>query len=103
MNDVPQTEHGLAARIAPVGRRLLGRHARLMRASGLRLGAAVAARHEPPAPAKAARRLAPVRLVTRSAAPAAPVAPAATTASPGESWDASPTESTVMPGVSDWG
>ena len=77
MDDAPQTEHGtrLARLIAPVGRRVLGRHARLMRASGLRLGEAVAARHEPPEAAKAARRLAPVRLVTRAPA-AAPPAPA---------------------------
>src|SRR5689334_1455295 len=101
MNDAPQTSGaGLAARIAPVGRRLLRRHARLMRASGLRLGEAVAARHEPPEPAKSARRLAPVRLVTRSSAPPAAPAPSAAGA-PG--WEASPTESTVLPGVSDWG
>src|SRR5215218_6937285 len=98
MDDAPQTEHGsgLAGLIAPVGRRVLGRHARLMRASGLRLGEAVASRHEPPEPAKAARRLAPVRLVTRAPA-AAPPAPA-----PAPSWEPSSAESTVMPGVSDW-
>src|SRR5215212_10191033 len=105
MNDASQTEHGsgLAGLIAPVGRRVLGRHARLMRASGLRLGEAVAARHEPPDAAKAARRLAPVRLVTRSAAPAAgaPAAPAAA-ASAEPAWQPSSTESTVMTGVSDW-
>src|SRR5919198_3904078 len=104
MNDVSQTSGaGLAAKIAPVGRRLLGRHARLMRASGLRLGEAVAARHESPGPAKAARRLAPVRLVTRASSPP-PAAPTpANSSPPGESWEPSATESTVMPGVSDWG
>src|SRR4051812_20115226 len=101
MKDAPQTEHGkgLAGRIAPVGRRVLGRHARLMRASGLRLGGAVAGRQDPPEAAKAARRLAPVRLVTRSPAPPAATAPAAS-AEP--AWQPSSTESTVMPGVSDW-
>ena len=100
MDDTPQTEHGsaLAALIAPVGRRVLGRHARLMRASGLRLGEAVAARHEPPEAAKAARRLAPVRLVTRTPA-AAPAAPGPAAAAP----EPAGTESTIMPGLSDWG
>src|SRR4051812_25584816 len=93
MAEAPHT--GLAARIAPLGRRLLGRHARLLRATGYSMGHAVAERHEPPGAARAARRLAPVRLVSRSAAPrAAPVGPA---------WQPSTTESTVMPGVSDWG
>ncbi|HET8754606.1 MAG TPA: hypothetical protein VFM58_01265, partial [Solirubrobacteraceae bacterium] len=101
MDDAPQTEHGsgLAGLIAPVGRRVLGRHARLMRASGLRLGEAVAERHEMPEAAKAARRLAPVRLVTRTPAPApaAPTAPAAPAEPP-----AATGESTIMPGLSDW-
>src|SRR5262245_30911923 len=112
MDDAPQTEHGtrLAGLIAPVGRRVLGRHARLMRATGLRLGEAVAARHEPPEAAKAARRLAPVRLVTRTpaaapaprapAAPSAPSSPAAPPAAP--AFEPSGTESTIMPGLSDW-
>src|SRR6185295_6308855 len=95
MDPSPNPTGGLARRIAPVGRRLLGRHARLMRASGRRLGEAVADRHQPPAPAVAARRLAPVRLVTRSPAPESPPVSA-----PG--WEPSATESTVMPGISDW-
>ncbi|HEX5619427.1 MAG TPA: hypothetical protein VFX51_13465, partial [Solirubrobacteraceae bacterium] len=105
MDDTPQTEHGtgLAGLIAPVGRRVLGRHARLMRATGLRLGEAVAARHEPPEAAKAARRLAPVRLVTRAAAPApAAAAPAAPGAPAAPASPPSGTESTIMPGLSDW-
>src|SRR5215207_2799968 len=79
-----------------IGRRLLGRQAVVARASGLRLGRAVAGRHEPPEPARAALRLVPRRApVARSVAPAA-AAPAA------EAWVPSQTESTVMPGVSDW-
>jgi hypothetical protein len=86
--------HRLTALIAPVGQRLLGRHARLMRASGQRLGETVASRHSPPAPAVAARRLTPVRLVSRSSEALPVSAP---------SWEPSATESTVMPGISDWG
>ncbi|MGH2946282.1 MAG: hypothetical protein ACRDPC_08495, partial [Solirubrobacteraceae bacterium] len=105
MDDSLQTDHdrigGLAGRIAPVGRRLLGRQARLRRATGQRLGEAVAARHEPPKAAEAARRLAPVRLVTRSAA--APAAASSAAPGPAESgWEPSTTESTVLPGMSDW-
>src|SRR4051794_26885825 len=104
MDDVPKTS--FAARIAPLGRRLLGRHARLLRATGYSMGHAVAERHEPPAPARAARRLAPVRLVSRSGAPLRAPAPGAGSGSAsarGEpAWQPSATESTVLPGVSDW-
>src|SRR4051812_9054120 len=102
MAEAPHT--GLAARIAPLGRRLLGRHARLLRATGYSMGHAVAERHEPPAPARAARRLAPVRLVSRSGPPGR--APSSGSGlGPGSTepaWQPSATESTVLPGVSDW-
>src|SRR5919108_3234743 len=113
MADGPQTDQaglsGLVSRLAPVGRRLLGRQARLQRATGRQLSEAVASRHEPPEPARAARRLAPVRLVTRSAAPGvgAPAAPAPAPApapSPAAEggWEASSSQSTILPGMSDW-
>ena len=86
-----------------IGRRLLGRQAVVARGSGLRLGRAVAGRHERPEPVRAAMRLVPKReTLARSAAPApAPAAPAA--AAEAEAWVASPTESTIAPGMSDWG
>ena len=62
-----------------IGRRLLGRQAAVTRASGLRLGRAVAGRHERPEPVRAAMRLVPKRAgVARcgGAAAAAPAAPA---------------------------
>src|SRR3954453_23073321 len=99
MDDVPKTS--FAARIAPLGRRLLGRHARLLRATGYSMGHAVAERHEPPAPARAARRLAPVRLVSRSGAPVRASASGSGSASAEPAWQPSATESTVLPGVSD--
>src|SRR5919108_110878 len=81
-----------------IGHRLLGRQARLTRASGLRLGRAVAGRHERPEPVRAALRLVPKKAgVARAAAPA----PAPALAE--EQWVASPEESTILPGVSDWG
>src|SRR5215218_5221655 len=79
-----------------IGRRLLGREARLTRASGLRLGRAVAARHERPEPVRAAMRLVPKKAGVARAATPAP-APAA------DQWVASATESTIVPGISDWG
>ena len=98
-----------------IGRRLLGRQATVTRASGLRLGRAVAARHAKPEPARAAVRLVPRTGVARSAAPGAPApaapagpaapapAPAAAApAAPAHDWDASPVESTIAPGLSDW-
>src|SRR3954454_17740690 len=100
MTEAPHT--GLAARIAPLGRRLLGRHARLLRATGYSMGHAVAERHEPPAPARAARRLAPVRLVSRSGAPVRAPGWASGSGSAEPAWQPSATESTVLPGVSDW-
>src|SRR5919108_3848141 len=81
-----------------IGHRLLGRQARLTRASGLRLGRAVAGRHERPEPVRAAMRLVPKKAgVARAAAPAPAPAPAE------EQWVASPEQSTILPGVSDWG
>src|ERR687896_6886 len=62
-----------------IGRRLLGRQAAIARGSGVRLARAVAGRHERPEPVPAA------------AEPAA------------EPWVPSPTESTITPGISDWG
>src|SRR4051795_9110912 len=100
MDDVPKTS--FAARIAPLGRRLLGRHARLLRATGYSMGHAVAERHEPPAPARAARRLAPVRLVSRSGAPVRAPGSGSGSGSAEPAWQPSTTESTVLPGVSDW-
>src|SRR5215211_3036630 len=79
-----------------IGRRLLGREARLTRASGLRLGRAVAARHERPEPVRAAMRLVPKKAGVARAATPAP-APAA------DQWVAAATESTIVPGISDWG
>src|SRR3954468_20207655 len=97
-----------------VGTRLLGRQRRIARATGLSLSEAVAGRHEPPKSVEGATRLAPVKLLMRqSSAPAparpAPAAPAAPPSAPaaapsgeGEDWSASTTESTVVPGMSDW-
>src|SRR5690349_8048604 len=92
-----------------IGRRLLGRRATMVRASGLSLGRSVAARHGKPEPVRAAMRLVPKPAgVARAAAtgPAAP-APAAPAAAPAPaaaspSWEASPTESTIATGMSDW-
>src|SRR4051794_41851020 len=98
MDDVPKTS--FAARIAPLGRRLLGRHARLLRATGASLGHAVAQRHEPPEPARAARRLAPVRLVSRSAGPAAAPASGSGPRPAEPAGEPSPPESTLLPGGS---
>src|SRR3954454_5626946 len=100
-----------------VGTRLLGRQRRIARATGLSLSEAVAGRHEPPKSVEGATRLARVKLLMRQSAapapaPAAPAAPAAAAAPPsapaaapsgeGEDWSASTTESTVVPGMSDW-
>src|SRR5687767_14093381 len=104
MDDGSRT-HDFVARIAPVGRRLLGRQARLLRATGATLGEAVARRHETPDSARAAQRLAPVKLVSRSAAPAAAAPAAAAPPAPdagGSGFDASGESSTVLPGISDW-
>ena len=79
-----------------IGRRLLGRQAAVTRSSGLRLGRAVAGRHERPEPVRAAMRLVPKPAgVARAAAPPA-AAPA------GDAWVPSTTESTIVPGISDW-
>src|SRR5215208_5189839 len=99
-----------------IGRRLLGRQATVTRASGLRLGRAVAARHGKPEPVRAALRLVPRAGLARSSAPGAPAAagpaapggaPAAPAgpppaAAPAHDWDASASESTIAPGLSDW-
>src|SRR5215211_7381681 len=93
-----------------LGRRLLGREAALARADGRGLGRTVAARHEPPEPARAVMRLVPARPgVARSpgpgpAGPAPAARPAAGPAEPGDGggWTPSTTESTIMPGISDW-
>src|SRR5215212_6179740 len=83
-----------------IARRLLGRQAAVTRATGLRLGRTVARRHERPEPARAAVRLVRRKAgVARAAAPAASAAPAPAA----ESWTPSPTESTITPGISDWG
>src|SRR5215216_18572 len=89
---------GGARRAKPsIGRRLLGRQSVLARAGGLRLGRTVAARHERPEPVRAALRLVPKReRIARAAAPAAAPAPDA------GAWVPSQTDSTVMPGISDW-
>ena len=61
-----------------IGRRLLRREAALTRASGLRLGRIVAARHERPEPVRAALRLVPKPAgIARAAAAAAGAAAAA--------------------------
>src|SRR5918992_2324975 len=81
-----------------IGRRLLGRQAAVERGSGLRLARAVAGRHQRPEPVRAALRLVPKReSVARAPAPAPAAAPAA------PAWEPSATESTIVPGISDWG
>src|SRR5690349_13474067 len=98
-----------------IGRRLLARQAAVTRAAGTRLGRSVAARHEQPEPVRAAMRLVPKPAgIARAAAagaapapaapaPAAPVAAPAPAAAPAAAeWTPSATESTVMPGISDW-
>src|SRR5687768_2278056 len=85
-----------------IGRRLLGRQAAVTRGSGLRLGRAVTGRHERPEPIRAAMRLVPKQAAI-ARAPAGPAAPAPAAASSGEGWVPSPTESTITPGISDWG
>src|SRR5215217_2124690 len=100
MDDTPSRHQPLpAGRGAPrIGHRLLGRQAALTRASGLRLGRTVAGRHARPEPVRAALRLVPKGArVARAAAPPAAPAPAAA------AWVPSATESTIMPGISDWG
>src|SRR5918998_1149290 len=92
-----------APRHMKLGRRIAGRHAAVARASGLRLGSAVASRHQKPEPVRAAMRLVPkpAGLARAAAAPA----PAAGTPEPEPAqpaWTPSPTDSTVMPGISDW-
>src|SRR4051794_16635836 len=103
----PERAPGAVRRL---GRRTLGRAAALTRSDGRELGRTVAARHERPEPVRAAMRLVPQRTgVARSpgaaagaasAAAPAPAGPAATPA--GDGWTPSPTESTIMPGISDW-
>src|SRR5215213_1846686 len=91
-----------------IGRRLLSRQAAVTRAAGTRLGRSVSERHEAPEPVRAAMRLVPkpAGVARAAAAPApaaalaAPAAPAARAADPG--WVPSPTESTIVPGISDW-
>ena len=85
-----------------IGRRLLRREAAVTRSSGLRLGRAVARRHERPEPVRAAMRLVPKPAgVARAAAPSPAAAPAPAPAA--DAWVPSATESTIMPGISDWG
>ena len=75
----------------------------MARASGLLLGRAVAARHGTPEPVRAAMRLVPKSGIARSAAAGAAPGPAAPApAAAGPAWEASPTESTVASGLSDW-
>ncbi|MGI8779136.1 MAG: hypothetical protein ACR2L8_03010, partial [Solirubrobacteraceae bacterium] len=81
-----------------IGRRLIGRQAAVTRASGLRLGRAVTGRHERPEPARAALRLVPKPAGLARTAAAVPAALAGA-----ESWTPSTTESTITPGISDWG
>src|SRR5215204_6531319 len=91
-----------------IGRRLIGRQATMARASGLQLGRSVAARHATPEPVRAAMRLVPkpagiARAAAASvAAPAPAAAPAAAPAPAADAWVPSPTESTIVPGISDW-
>src|SRR5688572_19545963 len=83
-----------------IGRRLLSRESKVTRASGLRLGRTVAGRHERPEPVRAAMRLVPRAAgVARTAAPPGPAAAPAPAAG---GWVPSATESTIMPGISDW-
>src|SRR5688500_18381800 len=90
-----------------IGRRLLSRQAAVTRAAGMRLGRIVTARHETPEPVRAAMRLVPNPAGIARAAAAAPApAPAAPAPAPApaasEAWVPSPTESTIVPGISDW-
>src|SRR5689334_14566096 len=97
MDEAKERQDRHSTVVGQLGRRVLQRHSRRA-PSGTRLAEAVARRHEPPSTVAGATRLAPVSLrrhaVDRSPAAADPAA--------GEVWTPSTTESTVMPGVSDW-
>ena len=95
-------QDGLRPVIAPLGRRLIGRSAKMTRASGLTLGRTVAQARRPKL-LPAATRLVPYSVAREPAGTAAPAAAAAPAESGGEDWTASTTESTVLPGISDWG
>src|SRR5918995_6416405 len=89
-----------------IGGRLLGRQATMSRASGLSLGRSVTARHGKPEPVRAAMRLVPkpagiARAAAAGGAAASP-APAPAPAAPAPAWEASPEQSTIAPGMSDW-